>query len=90
MGQGRSGASALSPAGDSVDPRPIGNGTDSSTTTFAQKEKRTDLLLSTLRNYVEAMDGELRLTVEIPGKPGVPLGALCGIEPDSRRHRGQR
>jgi DNA-binding XRE family transcriptional regulator len=32
-------------------------------------EKRSDLLLSTLRNYVEAMGGDLRLVAEFPDQP---------------------
>ena len=34
-------------------------------------EKRSDLLLSTLRNYVEAMGGNLRLIAEFPDQPPV-------------------
>lgn len=32
-------------------------------------EKRSDLLLSTLRRYVRAMGGDLRLVVEFPNRP---------------------
>jgi len=32
-------------------------------------EKRSDLLLSTLRNYVKAMGGDLRLVAEFPDQP---------------------
>ena len=42
----------------------------------AQLEKRSDLMLSTLRSYVEAMGGELRLTVTFPGQREVELGGL--------------
>jgi len=41
--------------------------------TVAQLEKRSDLMLSTLRSYVEAMGGSLKLTVEFPGRPPVSL-----------------
>jgi transcriptional regulator with XRE-family HTH domain len=41
--------------------------------TVAQLEKRSDLMLSTLRSYVEAMGGRLRLTVEFPDKAPVAL-----------------
>jgi transcriptional regulator with XRE-family HTH domain len=44
--------------------------------TVAQLEKRSDLLLSTLRGYVEAMGGRLRLMVEFPGRPPVALEGL--------------
>ena len=36
-------------------------------------EQRSDLLLSTLRNYVRAMGGELRLIVQFPDRPPVQL-----------------
>lgn len=36
-------------------------------------EKRSDLLLSTLRSYVAAMGGDLKLIVEFPGRPPVTL-----------------
>ena len=36
-------------------------------------EKRSDLLLSTLRRYVRAMGGDLRLVVEFPNRPPVYL-----------------
>ncbi len=41
--------------------------------TIAQTEKRSDLLLSTLRSYVEAMGGKLNLTVEFPDREPVSL-----------------
>jgi DNA-binding transcriptional regulator YiaG len=34
-------------------------------------EQRSDLLLSTLRNYVRAMGGELKLIVQFPDRPPV-------------------
>jgi DNA-binding XRE family transcriptional regulator len=43
-------------------------------------EKRSDLLLSTLRNYVKAMGGELRLVAEFPNRPPVLLKGLSSIE----------
>src|SRR5271163_93044 len=36
-------------------------------------EKRSDFLLSTLRSYVEAMGGNLRLVVEFPDRKPVTL-----------------
>ena len=36
-------------------------------------EKRSDLLLSTLRNYIRAMGGELKLIVQFPDRPPVQL-----------------
>ena len=43
-------------------------------------EKRTDLLLSTLRGYVEAMGGHLRLVAEFPNQPPVVLSGLADME----------
>lgn len=39
-------------------------------------EGRSDLLLSTLRSYVEAMGGSLRLTVEFPDGASAELSSL--------------
>ncbi len=39
-------------------------------------EKRTDLYLSTLRSYVEAVGGKLSLVVEFPDRPPVILARL--------------
>ena len=46
-------------------------------------EKRSDLLLSTLRNYVEAMGGNLSLIAEFPDQPPVMLTGFSDIEDDS-------
>jgi DNA-binding XRE family transcriptional regulator len=51
--------------------------------TVAQLEKRSDLLLSTLRGYVEAMGGRLKLMVEFPGRPPVALEGLGDTEEPS-------
>ncbi len=42
-------------------------------------EQRSDLLLSTLRNYVEAMGGDLRLIAEFPDQPPVMLSGFSDI-----------
>jgi DNA-binding XRE family transcriptional regulator len=39
-------------------------------------EKRSDLLLSTLRGYVEAMGGELTLVASFPDRPPVQLKGI--------------
>jgi transcriptional regulator with XRE-family HTH domain len=44
--------------------------------TVAQLEKRSDLLLSTLRGYVQAMGGRLKIVIEFPGRPPVALEGL--------------
>ena len=43
-------------------------------------EQQSDLLLSTLRSYVKAMGGKLRLTVEFPDRPPVSLEGLGDTE----------
>ncbi|ACB52184.1 putative transcriptional regulator [Crocosphaera subtropica ATCC 51142] len=43
-------------------------------------EKRSDLLLSTLRSYIEAMGGELELTAKFPDRPPVKLTGLAELE----------
>ena len=42
-------------------------------------ERRSDLLLSTLRSYVEAMGGQLRLVAEFPDRPAVQLAGLSTV-----------
>jgi transcriptional regulator with XRE-family HTH domain len=50
--------------------------------TIAQMEKRTDVLLSTLRSYIEAMGGRLDLVVQFPDREPVILQGLSDeIEP---------
>ena len=51
-------------------------------------EKRSDLLISTLRGYIEAMGGKLSLVAEFPKRPPVILDGLAGI--DGRAHRNPR
>ena len=43
-------------------------------------EKRSDLLLSTLRSYVQAMGGELRLVAEFPNRPPVLIKGLASMD----------
>ena len=56
--------------------------------TIAQIEKRTDLMLSTLRSYVEAMGGKLSLTVEFPNRMPVSLEGLGDTEEPPRKRKG--
>jgi len=46
-------------------------------------EKRSDLLLSTLRNYVKAMGGDLHLVAEFPDQPPVMLTGFSDIDDES-------
>lgn len=50
---------------------------------IAKLEKRTDILLSTLRRYVEAMGGRLDLVVAFPDRPPVYLDKLGAIDEPS-------
>ena len=50
-------------------------------------EKRSDLLISTLRGYIEAMGGRLELTAEFPSRPAVSLSGLSSMSEGSSRKR---
>lgn len=50
-------------------------------------EKRSDLLLSTLGDYVAAMGGRLRLVAEFPDRPPVALTGLGSDEDGKPRRR---
>ena len=39
-------------------------------------ERRTDFLISSLRNYLEAMGGELRLVVDLPDRPPISIAGI--------------
>lgn len=43
-------------------------------------EQRSDLLISTLRGFVKAMGGELRLIAEFPDRPPVVLSGLAPMK----------
>lgn len=48
-------------------------------------EKRSDLMLSTLRSYVEAMGGKLHLVAAFPDRPPVELQGLATMGIASER-----
>ena len=50
-------------------------------------EKRSDLLLSTLRKTVQAMGGNLSLVAEFPDREPVVLSGIAQDEPPSRAGR---
>ena len=52
-------------------------------------EKRSDLLLSTLRKTIEAMGGNLSLVAEFPDRPRVVLTVIAEGDP-SPRPRGRK
>jgi len=43
-------------------------------------ESRSDMLLSTLRSYIDAMGGSLELIVRFPDRPAVALSSLFRLE----------
>jgi len=53
-------------------------------------EKRSDLLLSTLRKTIEAMGGRLSLVAEFPGRNPVVLSGIGENEPDRRARQRKR
>jgi DNA-binding XRE family transcriptional regulator len=52
--------------------------------TVSRLEKRSDMLLSTLRHYVESMGGKLELVAQFPNRPPVVIDHL-GLEKSSRQ-----
>ena len=54
----------------------------------ARIEARSDMLLSTLRNYVRALGGDVHLTVELKGLPPVRLEGLGDLAPALKAKRG--
>lgn len=53
--------------------------------TISRLEKRSDMLLSTLRRYVEAMGGKLELVAQFPDRPPMVIDHLT---PTSSRSNG--
>ena len=62
----------------------LGVGQDS----ISRLEKRSDMLLSTLRHYVESMGGQLELVVRFPNRPPVVIEHL-GVEKKPRRRSSE-
>ena len=50
-------------------------------------ERRSDLLISTLRDYVQAMGGQLSLVVEFPDRDPVILSGITELAHESRSER---
>jgi transcriptional regulator with XRE-family HTH domain len=44
---------------------------------ISKVEKRSDMLISTLRSYVEALGGKLELVAHMPGRPPITLEGFC-------------
>lgn len=49
---------------------------------ISRMEKRSDMMLSTLRNHVRAMGGELSITVKFPNHAPVTLSGIGQENPD--------
>ncbi len=64
----------------------LGIGQDS----VSRLEQRSDLLLSTLRSYVEAVGGRLSLVAHFPGRKPVVLSSFNALNTPSRRPRRPR
>ena len=47
--------------------------------TISRLEQRSDMLLSTMRRYVEAMGGQLEIVATFPNRPSVKLANLADI-----------
>lgn len=52
-------------------------------------EKRSDLLLSTLRKTVRAMGGEVRIIAEFPDRAPVVLAKFSGVDSARKRLRNR-
>lgn len=52
--------------------------------TISRLEKRSDMLLSTLRHYVEGMGGRLELVAQFPDRPPMVIDHL-GMDPSLAR-----
>jgi DNA-binding XRE family transcriptional regulator len=52
--------------------------------TISRLEKRSDMLLSTLRRYVEGMGGKLELVAQFPNRPPVVIDNIGEVVPMAR------
>jgi transcriptional regulator with XRE-family HTH domain len=52
-------------------------------------ERRADLLLSTMRKYVEAMGGDLKLIAKFPNRPAIQIETLAALS-DDEAHGAKR
>jgi len=68
----------------------VGKLLDMSQDEVSRLEHRTDLLLSTLRKYIEGMGGALSLIAEFPDKDPIKLAGLSTIDPSTVSPRRSR
>ena len=45
-------------------------------------ERRTDMRLSTLKEFTEALGGKLHVSIEVPGKAPISISGLVGLSQD--------
>lgn len=57
---------------------------------ISRLEKRSDLLLSTLRNYVEAVGGSLTLVAQFPDREPIAIAGLGEIIPAEDNEKTKR
>jgi DNA-binding XRE family transcriptional regulator len=55
--------------------------------TISRLEKRSDMLLSTMRHYVESMGGKLELVAKFPDRPPVVIDHIGGDVTLNKRGR---
>ena len=55
--------------------------------TVSRIERRSDILLSTLRRYVEAMGGELNLVARFPNRPPLVIDHIATKPPSRAKKR---
>lgn len=53
--------------------------------TISRLEKRSDMLLSTLRGYIEAMGGKLELVAHFPDRPPITIEHLADTAGNRRQ-----
>lgn len=58
--------------------------------TISRLEQRSDMLLSTLRRYVEGMGGKLELVAQFPNRPPVVIDHLAKDKPARTMRRTVR
>ena len=57
---------------------------------ISRLEKRSDLLLSTLRNYVEAVGGRLTLVAQFPDKEPIAIGGFGELTTPEEKEKTKR
>jgi DNA-binding XRE family transcriptional regulator len=57
---------------------------------ISRLEKRSDMMLSTMRNFVEAMGGELELVARFPERAPVIIKAIEDVGPAAPATSGKR